>query len=259
MPSPSLHELLLRVGKSSDLNNLSSLDTYILLKALVEGVEPEETSTDEEYNDVRDAIIRKLREERDERALLAVGSEMSLADARQTRDRLRQDSAFLRAKMGQLRNDKERWERYYKDAKQDLTDAKAKIERLRGQRDGARLNYGDSQSELAKANAEWLQLREKYDEVKSRLTTRREYWEQRCLKAEDALERLEILSADAEIGRLVRGMREDTSLHHIEKDVWSAKTKRYGHDRWINRILITVTDPAEALRAIWEMGDASTE
>ena len=71
---PSLRELLA-------LSILSG-DTYDLLEALVEAVEPDETPTVEEYNDVRDTTIRKLRKE--------------LAQAKAEIERLEKNRDYLR-------------------------------------------------------------------------------------------------------------------------------------------------------------------
>ena len=64
------------------------------------------------------------------------------------------------------------------------------------------------------------------------------------------------LVADAEIGRLVRGMREHTSLRCIATgsapSYYQSKTHSFAGSRVVSG---TTNDPAEALRAIQEVGD----
>lgn len=117
-------------------------------------------------------------------------------------------------------------------------------------------------TELAQAKAEIERLRHEVEQIhdrlthiQARLTTRRDYWEKRCLKAEQGLARLEIASADAEIGRLVRGMRRGSTLIHTGPFVVETD--------WVGQHLPDIyqwaDDPADALRAIQEVGDAQEE
>ena len=118
--------------------------------------------------------------------------------------------------------------------------------------------------ELAEAKAEIERLREALEQthdhlthIRARLTERREYWEKRCLKAEHSLARLEITSADAEIGRLVRGMRIGTRLVRSIDNIYgvdecSQFNQADAEWKWIRG---RWRDPAEALRSIQEVGD----
>jgi len=109
MADPSLRELLLHVGKSKDLN----LDLYILLKALVEAVEPDDTPTDEEYNDARDARIRFLQER--------------LAEAKAEIERLRKECDILRGTRARAVDARVRARRERNEAMLRLQDVRAEL------------------------------------------------------------------------------------------------------------------------------------
>ena len=83
----SLRELLQQIERRDKVLGLA-------LRALLETVA--------EMHAKEKAEIERLRSERDERALLAVGSEMSLADARKTRDCLCEELVEAKANVARL-------------------------------------------------------------------------------------------------------------------------------------------------------------
>ena len=105
----------------------------------------------------------------------------------------------------------------------ELAEAKARIRRLLKNYREARLECG--------------RLAAKCDEAKAELA---------CYTAS--------VNADAEIGRLVRRMRDGSRLEKDRETYWIHRYLGDGTWRWMNKSEPT-TDPAEALRAIQEVGD----
>ena len=111
-----------------------------------------------------------------------------------------------------------------------------------------------AEAEIERLRKELLQEDDHFRHIRARLTTRREYWEKRCLKAEHDLAHLEILSADAKIGRLVRGMPRYSRLTKGSVYYWAEEQSK---DNVWHRVKqpLPSSNPAEALRSIQEVGD----
>ena len=159
------------------------------------------------------------------------------------------------ARIAALTADRDSWERLSRNTLRELADAKAEIERLRHQQmivkersDRDLQQRKDAECELAEAKAEIERLRQECAET---------------AKAHDLLAcYADSLNTDAEIGRLVRGMRSCTRLTRgYVGTYWSDQYTGGDIDAaegWVGALKVsyTVRGPAEALRAIQkEVGD----
>ena len=207
-----------------------------------EAVEPEDTPTDEQYNDARDDRIRFLQKElakakakigRLQEMLGAYADCPSYDDARQLVYNLRKELAKAKA-------ERDSWERQCRNAEHGLAEAKEEIERLRKVSDDVDENSAWVDKELAHARAKIQVLREQRDLERAAVMMGKPVGP----RVEAQFEKLK---ADAEIGRLVRGMRSEARL---EK-----------HGKYYNGIVTSpihtthAIGPLEALRAIQEKGD----
>ena len=200
--------------------SIVSGDYYDFFEALVKTVEPGDTPTDEQYNGVRDTRIRFLQGET-ERLRDELRQEMQTSEAAHlTIGRVMRECDKAQAEIGRLRKECEDWSRNYGSARARLIDGRAEIEKLRKdlceERDTARLRL-----------ARWLDTHSQ-------------------------------LVADAEIGRLVREMPFQTSLRRTYASLdgtpcWM--TFRIVKGCW-QYVAMSSNDPAEALSAIQEEGDA---
>ena len=225
---PNLRELLQNV-KTDMLGDQHPL--YPLLEALVEAVEPEKHTCGEciFYNLVRGCTFAWPEGGKHE----AHASDEACGWF-QAKESENTELATALAEIPRLEDQRDSWERQCRNAERGLAKAKTEIDRLRKERDERALLAVGEGMMLADARETIGSLRKESAEA----------------------------NTDAEIGRLVRGMRSCTRL--IRGYVGTYWSDQYtggdidAAESWVGALKVsyTVRGPAEALRAIQkEVGD----
>lgn len=184
---------------------------------------------------------------------------------------LREELAESHAERGRLARKwgkAEKWKSLLRQraevAESRLAEAKAEIEALRKRKAWWKHSVESWKSEELSWHEEMRELRKELAEAKAEIEEfrlSRRVWKQQCQSARkqraEAEAVVKSLAIDAEIGRLVRGLENETGFHHQDGQYYAV---RFGwkYPRTLGYSAIADSksaDPAEALRAIQEMGD----
>lgn len=233
MSEPSLRELLAEWLHEK----ARSLSEYRLFEGLIEAVESEETPTDEEYNDAREARIRFLQDK--------------LAKAFVARERLRNGRAGALERLKVRRTMCDSWEGRCHKAERELAAAQAKTERLDTECDRQALWRKETERELTEAKAQ-------VSDMAATLTLRKaeaDQWQGLLALSRTAEEKLRAergqLRCLATIGELVGGMEDGTALQHTGSQYYAMRCcPGLG---WHAIASSCATNPTEALKVIQEV------
>jgi len=197
------------------------LDLALLVEALVEAVEPEDTET----------TIRNLRVEQREEKPSNMMQERNSARAKVCA--LEVECNKLRAETEMWRDECREWQSSTHQLHKELAEAEAERGSWERQCRNAECGLAEAKAEVAKGQDFWAMYQQ---------------------SARTVGDMFGEVSADAEIGRLVRGMRQHTSLRCIARGYYDSRTHVFaGHT-----VVRCGVNAVEALRNIQEAGDDET-
>lgn len=244
---PSMRELLkdIRCGGSDFVGPF----TYGLFEKLVEALEPEDTPTDEEYNDVRDTRICQLQKQLAEAKAERDSWERQYRTSEDARGRALRERNGAKAEIESLKAGHDDWETRCLETEDELAEAQTEIEELRESRRWWKQRCKNAGRDVTRLRGITSAQGPRIEELETEIKLLRKERDSAELKLETLKAIDKRILADAEVGRLVRDMPDGTALQHTGRQYYAMRCSR--SPAGFRAIASScATNPAEALRVL---------